>query len=119
MLALAAGCAQKPHLVWHGGDVFGVFDAEGRAPSRLACSGSTEQRFECFAVRVRERVKEATGAAAVSGALAVVTDEGSLLQTTITEPGQPSPTTSETLVPLLSWTCLATGERIPRARIVP
>lgn len=109
MLAVVAGCARKPYLVWHGGDAFGVFDAEGRAPSRLECLGSTEQRFECFAVRVRERIEQATGAAAVSGALAVVTDQGALLQTTITEPGQPFPTTSETLFPLLSVTKMFTA----------
>jgi CubicO group peptidase (beta-lactamase class C family) len=54
-------------------------------------------------------MREATAAAAVSGALAVVTDKGALLQTTITEPGQPFPTTSETLFPLLSVTKMFTA----------
>jgi|GEM_PF-2463090 len=109
LAVVVPGCASKPYLVWHGGDVFGVFEPERHPPSRVDCAGSTEQRFRCFAVRVRERVKEATGDGAVSGALAVVTDEGALLQTAFTEPRQPFATSSETLFPLLSVTKMFTA----------
>ena len=103
MLALLPGCARKPTLHWHGGDVFGVFDAGGRTPSRIDCRGTTSERFACFAARARERVGE------TSGVLAVVSDDGALLQTTTTEPGQAIPTTSETLFPLLSVTKMFTA----------
>ncbi|HVJ94182.1 MAG TPA: serine hydrolase [Labilithrix sp.] len=103
MLALVPGCARKPYLHWQGGDVFGVFEAGGRSPSRMDCPGTTPERFACFAARARERVGK------TSGALAVVADDGALLQTTTTEPGQTVPTTSETLFPLLSVTKMFTA----------
>ncbi len=103
MLALVPGCARRPYLHWQGGDVFGVFEADGRSPSRIDCPGTTAERFACFASRVRERAGE------TSGALAVVTGDGALLQTTTTEPGQTVPTTSETLFPLLSVTKMFTA----------
>jgi len=103
MLAVLTGCARQPYLRWHGGDEFGVFEAEARSPSRVECPGTTQERFACFAARVRERVGEA------SGALAVVTHDGLLLQTTTTEPGQAVPTTAQTLFPLLSVTKMFTA----------
>lgn len=103
MLAASMGCARRTHLRWHGGDVFGVFDPEGRSPSRIDCPGTVEERFACFAARVRARVGE------TSGALAVVAEDGALLQTTTTERGQSLPTTAETLFPLLSVTKMFTA----------
>jgi CubicO group peptidase (beta-lactamase class C family) len=103
MLALLPGCAGRPYLHWQGGDVFGVFEAGGRPPSRIDCPGTTAERFACFAARARRRIGE------TSGALAVVTEDGTLLQTTTTEPGQTVPTTSETLFPLLSVTKMFTA----------
>jgi CubicO group peptidase (beta-lactamase class C family) len=103
MLALLPGCARRPSLHWQGGDVFGVFEADGRSPSRIDCPGATAERFACFAARARERVAE------VSSALAVVTDDGALLETTTTERGQAIPTTSETPFPLLSVTKMFTA----------
>lgn len=103
MLALVPGCARKPYLHWQGGDAFGVFEDGGRSPSRIDCRGTTSERFACFAARARERVGE------TSGALAVIADDGALLQTTTTEPGQAVPTTSETLFPLLSVTKMFTA----------
>ena len=96
-------CARTPYLHWQGGDVFGVFEADGRAPRGIACTGTTEQRFACFATKVRERVGK------TSGALAVLADQGALLQTSTTEPGQAVPTTAETLFPLLSVTKMFTA----------
>lgn len=103
LLVSLSGCAQKPYLRWHGGDVFGVFDADLHTPSRIDCPGTTEERFQCLAARVRSRVGD------TSGAFAVVTPEGALLQTTTTEPGQAFPTTAETLFPLLSVTKMFTA----------
>lgn len=103
LLANVAGCARRPYLHWQGGDVFGVFEADERSPSRIDCPGTTEERFACFAAKTRERV---TG---TSGALAVIAADGVLLQTTTTEPGQTVPTTSETLFPLLSVTKMFTA----------
>lgn len=103
LLTFASGCAQRPYLHWHGGDVFGVFEAETRAPSAMACPGTTQERFACFAAKVRARVGD------TSGALAVITRENALLSTTTTSPGQAAPTTPETLFPLLSVTKMFTG----------
>ena len=103
MLALVPGCARKPYLHWQGGDAFGVFEASGRPPSRIDCPGTTSERFACFAARARERVGD------TSGVLAVIADDGALLQTTTTERGQNFPTTSETLFPLLSVTKMFTA----------
>ena len=103
LLAFASGCTYRPYLHWHGGDVFGVFDAETRAPSPIDCPGTTEERFACFAAKVRARVEE------TSGAFAVVTRHNALLQTTTTSPGQAAPTTPETLFPLLSVTKMFTA----------
>ena len=103
LLVSVQGCAQKPYLHWQGGDVFGVFEGDGRAPSRIDCRGRTEERFACFGARVRKRAGE------TSGALAVITDKGVLLQTTMTEPGQSAPTTAETLFPLMSVTKMFTA----------
>lgn len=103
MLALVSACASRPYLHWQGGDVFGVFEADGRSPSRIDCPGTMTERFACFAARARERVR------GTSGALAVVTSDGAFLQTTTTEPGQAVPTTSETLFPLMSVTKMFTA----------
>jgi len=103
MLALVTGCTQRPYLHWQGGDVFGVFEAGGRAPSRIDCHGTTAERFACFAARVRGRTGE------TSGVLAVIATDDALLQTTTTEPGQTVPTTSETLFPVLSVTKMFTA----------
>lgn len=103
VLALVTGCARQPYLHWQGGDVFSVFDAEGRPPSPIECPGTTAERFACFAAKVKER---ATG---TSAALAVMPADGALLQATTTEPGQAGPTTSETLFPLLSVTKMFTA----------
>lgn len=103
ILALGPGCVRKPYLHWHGGDVFGVFEADGRTPSRIDCAGTTAQRFACFAARVRRRVGD------TSGALAVVTGDGALLWTMGADPGQAFPTTPETLFPLLSVTKMFTA----------
>lgn len=102
LLVAANGCAQRSYLHWQGGDAFSASEVEGRSTSRIDCPGTTEERFACFAARVRERVgQRSTG-------LAVVTDGVALLETT-TEPGQASPTTSETLFPLLSVTKMFTA----------
>lgn len=103
VLASVTGCARKPYLHWHGGDVFGVFEAGGRAPSRIACPGTTEERFECFTAKVRER------SAGTSSVMAVAPADGTLLQSTTTEAGQSVPTTSETLFPLASVTKMFTA----------
>jgi CubicO group peptidase (beta-lactamase class C family) len=103
LLALVPGCASKPYLQWHGGDTFGVFEAAGRPPSRIDCRGTTEERFACFSAKARRRVGE------TSGALAVLADDGALLQAATTEPGQPFPTTADTLFPLLSVTKMFTA----------
>ncbi len=103
LLLLTAGCAQKAHLHWQGGDVFGVFEAEGRPPSRIDCRGTTAERFRCFAAKVNDRVEDRSYAFAVMGA------DGALLQTTRTEPGQAAPTTPDTLFPLLSVTKMFTA----------
>ncbi len=103
LLAVVSGCARRSYLHWQGGDAFNVVEAAGRPPSRIDCPGTTEERFACFAARVRQRVGEK------STGLAVVTDGGALLETTTTEPGQASPTTSETLFPLLSVTKMFTA----------
>ncbi|HEX6274296.1 MAG TPA: serine hydrolase domain-containing protein, partial [Polyangiaceae bacterium] len=96
-------CARTPYLHWQGGDVFGVFEADGRAPPGIACAGTTPTRFACFAAKVRERVRK------TSGALAVLGNEGALLESSTTEPGQAVPTTAETLFPLLSVTKMFTA----------
>ncbi|MFL5303939.1 MAG: serine hydrolase [Polyangia bacterium] len=103
LVAMVAGCARKPYLHWQGGDLFGVFEAGGRPPSRFDCPGTTAQRFACFTARLRERVGDTTGA------LAVVAEDGALLQTAVTESGQPAPTTPDTLFPLLSVTKMFTA----------
>ena len=95
-LIATQGCASKPYLHWHGGDLFGTTEAGGTAPSRVDCPGTTEQRFACFAGRVRERV------ASQSGALAVATADGALLHVTTTEPGQSVATSPDTVFPLAS-----------------
>jgi CubicO group peptidase (beta-lactamase class C family) len=72
-LLWSTGCASgRPDLHWQGGDVFGVTSDEGRAPIPIACTGTQEQRFLCYAELLRER------AAATSGAFAVVDDTGQL-----------------------------------------
>jgi len=103
LLALETGCARTPYLRWQGGDAFGVTEAGGRTSSRIECPGSTEERFACLGAKVRERVS------GTSSALAVMTGEGALLQTTTTETGQAAPTTSETLFPLASVTKMFTA----------
>jgi CubicO group peptidase (beta-lactamase class C family) len=103
MLALVTGCAGTPYLRWQGGDAFGVTEVDARPASRIDCPGATEERFACFAARVRERVGE------TSFALAVAMGDGTLLQTTTTEPGQAVPTTSQTPFPLLSVTKMFTA----------
>ena len=101
--ALLTGCARRSYLHWQGGDVFGVFEAGGRPPSRIDCPGTIEERFDCFAAKLRARVGEA------SAGLAVIGEDGALLENTMTEPGQAAPTTSETLFPLLSITKMFTA----------
>lgn len=103
MFAVVSGCARRPYLHWQGGDVFGVFEADRRSPSRIDCRGTTAERFACFAARLHDRVGN------TSGAFAVIAADGALLQTTTTEHGQPAPTTSETLFPLLSVTKMFTA----------
>jgi CubicO group peptidase (beta-lactamase class C family) len=103
MSTSVAGCARKPYLHWHGGDAFGVFEADGRSPRRIDCPGTTEERFACFTKMVPERI------AGTSGALAVVTGDGTLLQVTTTEAGQPVPTTADTPFPLASVTKMFTA----------
>jgi beta-lactamase class C len=103
VLMVITGCAQKPYLHWHGGDVFGVFEGDGRSPSRIDCPGTTKQRFACFAARAQERVGK------TSAALAVVAEDGAILRSTTTEPGQTAPTTTETLFPVLSVTKMFTA----------
>ena len=41
------------------------FEAGGRSPSRIDCSGTVAERFACFAAKARERVGETSGALAV------------------------------------------------------
>jgi CubicO group peptidase (beta-lactamase class C family) len=106
LLAVVTGCAPKPYLHWHGGDVFGVFAADGRSPSRIDCPGTTEERFACFAARARERVGE------TSGALAVIADDGTIFRSATTETGQAAPTTTETLFPVLSVTKMFTAATV-------
>jgi CubicO group peptidase (beta-lactamase class C family) len=103
LLAFASGCAPRPYLHWHGGDVFGVFEADTRAPSRIDCPGTTQERFACFAARARARIGD------TSGTFAVVTHDNALLQTSTTSPGQATPTTPDTLFPLLSVTKMFTA----------
>lgn len=88
MVAFVSGWAGRPCLHWHGGDVFGVFEADLRAPTRIECGATTAERFRCFAARARERVGD------TSGALAGIAADGVLLETTTTEPGQAAPTTA-------------------------
>lgn len=103
LLVLVSGCAATPYLQWQGGDVFSVGEGGVPAPSRIDCPGTTDERFRCFAAKVRERVGE------TSVALAVAAGDGALLQTTTTEPKQPVPTTADTLFPLLSVTKMFTA----------
>ncbi len=101
---LGFGCASnRSNLHWYGGDVFGVTADEGRAPPRIDCQGTTEQRFACFSELLRRR------AASMSGAFAVVTPDGGLLHTTTTEPGQRVPTSLNTLFALASITKMFTA----------
>jgi CubicO group peptidase (beta-lactamase class C family) len=103
LLTLLPACARQPYLRWHGGDAFGVFEAQGRAPYRIECPGTMGDRFACLAARMRERLGER------SNALAVVADDGSLLKTSTTEHGQAVPTTTATVFPLLSVTKMFTA----------
>lgn len=103
MVALVVGCARAPYLHWQGGDAFSASEVNAPPPSRIVCPGTTEERFACFAARVRERAGE------TSTALAVVTEDSTLLQTTTTERRQAAPTTPETLFPLLSVTKMFTA----------
>ncbi len=103
LLALMPGCAGRPYLHWQGGDTFSVFQLDGRAPSRIECAGTTEQRFLCFAARVRERVRD------TSVALVIAPERGALLQTTATDSAQAFQTTQDTLFPLLSVTKMFTA----------
>ena len=89
---LATACAGAPgprRLFPAGGDQFSLLDRgpppQAPAAPPLSCAGKAAQRFECFTADLARRFDQA----GISGALAVLDEDGSVHSAAHAAPGQP------------------------------
>lgn len=72
-VVLLGGCARNQlHPI--GGNEFTLFPGDGRVPSRVPCTGKTDERFQCFEKRFTERAAQFD----IGGALAIVAEDGAI-----------------------------------------